>query len=149
MAGEPADDRGTTIPLLIGLAVVLVSLVAVVTDATSAFVRREGLDNLADGAALQGADLGSAATAAYRGGDDSDRLRQTESAARAAVEAYLRQTGAYGRYRALTVRVSVDGADRSVQVRLRAVVDLPLGVPGVVRRAPVTATGIAAVARDD
>lgn len=149
MRAESRDECGTTIPLLIGLAVFLVLLVAVVTDATSAFVHRQGLDSLADGAALQGADVGSAAAAAYLGADDAARLRQTESEARRAVDTYLHGCGAYARYPQLSVRVSVDPRDRSVSVRLRAVVDLPLGVPGVVRRAPVSATGTAAVTRDD
>lgn len=148
MRRERRDDRGTTIPLLVGLAVFVLLLVAVVSDATSAFVRRQGLDSLADGAALQAADLGSVAAAAYRGTDHGARLRETESAARSAVEAYLRDTGAASRYRVLTVRVSVDAVDRAVQVRLRAVVDLPLGVPGVVRRVPIIATSRAAVTRD-
>lgn len=144
-----ADERGTTIPLIIGFALVLVLLVAVVTDATSAFVRRQGLDGLADGAALRGADLGSGAAAAYLGADDGERLRETETAARSAVAAYLRDAGAYGRYPGLSYDVSVDPVDRSVRVSLRAEVDLPLGVPGVVRRAPVGASARAAVTRDD
>lgn len=142
------SERGTTVPLVVGLAVVLITLVAVVTDATSAFVRRQALDGLADGAALRGADLGSGTAGIYVGSVQRDRLAQTETAARRAVADYLSETGAYDRYPGLTVAVDVDPGDRSVRVSLRAVVDLPLGVPGVVRRAPVTATGRAAVMRD-
>lgn len=149
MPREPSrrGESGTTVPLIVGLAVILLTLVAVVTDASSAFVRRQGLDGLADGAALRGADLGYAAVA-YTGSDGGTRLREVGASARRAVTDYLREVGAYDRYPGLTVAVDVDPDDRSVRVRLHAVMELPLGVPGVVRRAPVAATGRAAVARD-
>lgn len=141
-------DRGTTIPLLVGVALVIVVLVAVVTDATAAYLRRQSLDSLADGAALQGADLGAEGVEVYEGDLVGDRLRETESAATAAVTGYLRALGAYGRYPGLRAVVRVDPRTRAVEVTLTAPVDLPLGVPGVARRAEVTSHGSASVVRD-
>ena len=45
--------------MIIGLAVVLLMAAVVVVDASAAFLRRQELDTVADGAALAGADAGS------------------------------------------------------------------------------------------
>ncbi len=50
------DEAGQATVLIIGFAVVLAMVVAVVTDASAAYLQRQGLDTLADGAALAGAD---------------------------------------------------------------------------------------------
>lgn len=142
------DDRGSTIPLLIGVALVIAILVAAMSDATAAYLRRQSLDSLADGAALQGADLGAQGREVYAGDLTGDRLRETEGAANAAVARYLQAVGAYGRYPGLRAVVRVDPRTRAVEVSLTATVDLPLGVPGVTRRADVTAHGSASVVRD-
>ena len=44
--------------LIIGFAGILLMAIVVVIDASAAYLQRQGLDNLADGAALYGADLG-------------------------------------------------------------------------------------------
>jgi len=142
------DERGSTIPLLIGVALVIAVLVAVATDATAAYLRRQSLDTLADGAALQGADQGAQGRELYAGDLAGERLRETEGAANEAVTRYLRAVGAYGRYPGLRAIVRVDPRTRAVEVSLTATVDLPLGVPGVTRRADVTAHGSASVVRD-
>jgi hypothetical protein len=142
------DERGSTIPVLIGLALVIAILIAVVTDATAAYLRRQSLDSLADGAALQGADLGARGLEVYTGELTGDRLRETEGAATEAVTRYLRAVGAYGRYPGLRAVVRVDPQSRAVEVSLTTSVDLPLGVPGVTRRAQVTSHGSASVVRD-
>ncbi len=72
--------------------------VAVVTDASAAYLQRQGLDNLADGAALAGADLGAAGDDVYTGGIGDDRLAVTEAEAKAAVQAYLQRAGAHAKY---------------------------------------------------
>jgi uncharacterized membrane protein len=54
-----ADERGQVSVLIIGFALLIAMLVAVVIDATAAYIQRQGLDSLADGAALRGADLGA------------------------------------------------------------------------------------------
>src|SRR6476646_3726109 len=82
-------DRGSTIPLIVGFVGVLIVAGAVVVDATAAFLQRQGLDTLADGAALRGADLGAQGLEVYAGGLGADRLTVSEPAARTAVAGYL------------------------------------------------------------
>ena len=81
------DDRGgehgQVTLLIIGFASILLMAIVVVIDASAAYLQRQGLDNLADGAALHGADLGS--TDVYASGVDAARLAQEEAAVEAAV----------------------------------------------------------------
>lgn len=142
-------ERGSSVPLIVGFAIVLLLLVAVVVDTSAAYLRRQGLDTVADGAALRGADLGASGLEVYAGGLAGQRLRLTESSIRAAVRQYLRESGAYGRYPGLSlqmVRLSADGQE--VTVRIRTPVSLPLHVPGSPATTTVSATGTAAVAVD-
>ena len=92
------DERGQATVMIIGLCGVLAMGVAVVTDASAAYLQRQGLDNLADGAALAGADLGAAGDEVYTGGLGVDRLAITEAEARAAVQDYLVRAGAHTKY---------------------------------------------------
>jgi hypothetical protein len=123
--------------------------VAVVTDASAAYLQRQGLDNLADGAALAGADLGAAGDDVYTTGVGDDRLAITEAEARAAVQAYLQRAGAHTKYPGLTAYVSADPASQTIRVRLTAPLHLPLKVPGGQESALIGATGAAVVAVDD
>ena len=79
--------------LIIGLATFLAMTVALVVDATAAYLQRQGLDTLADGAALRGADLGATGRDVYEGGVPQDRLELTAAQVRQAVDAYLRGDG--------------------------------------------------------
>ncbi len=137
------EERGSAIPLIVGLAGVLVLAIAVVVNASAAFMQRQSLDTLADGAALHGADIGSAGV--YAEGLPADRLLQEERAVRAAVQDYLRRVGAYDSYGDIVVVARVDAAARAVTVTLSAPVDLPLTVPGTPVRPMVSASGRAAV----
>lgn len=137
------DEVGQASILIVGFAVVLAGLVAVVTDATAAYLQRSGLDTLADGAALRGADLGATGQELYTDGLDGERLALTEAPTRAAVDSYLREVGAFARYPGLSYRVGVDQATRTVTVRLQAPLELPLSVPGSPERPHVGATGSA------
>ncbi len=137
------DERGSTIPLIVGLAFFLVMGIVVVTDASAAYLQRQGLDTLADGAALRGADLGSVGT--YENGIPDDRLAQLESQVDQAVAAYLADSGAYEKYPGITHSSDVDEAAAKVTVRLVAPLDLPLTIPGSPDRPTVAATGTAAV----
>jgi len=139
-------ERGSTIPLIVGFAGLLLVAGAVVVDATAAYLQRQSLDTVADGAALRGADLGAQGLEVYVGGLDESRLKLTEQAARAAVAGYLTDTGAYRRYPGLTFDVVV-GAERVV-VTLHAPADLPLHVPGSPDHPVVGATGSAVVTVD-
>jgi hypothetical protein len=142
------DETGSTIPLIIGLCGVLAMGVAVVTDASAAYLQRQGLDNLADGAALAGADLGAAGDDVYTGGLGDERLAITEAEARAAVVDYLARAGAQAKYPGLKAFVSADPATQTVRVRLTAPLHLPLTVPGGPTDAVIGATGAAVVALD-
>lgn len=137
------DERGQTTILIIGFASILMVAVAVVIDASAAFMQRQDLDTVADGAALRGADLGSVGT--FPDGLPERALEQTEPAVRAAVADYLRQVGAYAEYPGLSYTVRVDAAADRVVVRISAPMDLPLSVPGALETTTVAATGSASV----
>ncbi|WP_017936079.1 pilus assembly protein TadG-related protein [Nocardioides sp. Iso805N] len=146
--GERRDERGSTIPLIIGFALVLALMVAFVVDATAAYLRRQALDTLADGAALQGADLGAAGTDVYAGGLGSTDLHLTTAAAQQAIDAYLDDVGAYGRYPGLIASVTIDAAGQRVRVHLHAPLHLPLSMPGSPAHPSVGAEGEASVVVD-
>lgn len=145
---DARPDRGSTIPLIIGFALVLALVVAFVVDASAAYLRRQALDTLADGAALQGADLGAAGTQVYAGGLDGDDLRIGTASAQRAVDDYLTRVGAYRRYPGLTASVSVDATERRVLVHLHAPLRLPLSIPGSPSHPVIGAEGDAVVAVD-
>lgn len=137
------DEQGQVTLLIIGLASLCLMAVAMLVDASAAYLQRQGLDNLADGAALYGADLGSSGV--YTEGVSEDRLLQQESAVRAAVHGYLRDVDAGSRFPGIQVRVDVDPTGRSVTVTLDAPLDLPLRIPGSPARTTVGASSTAAV----
>lgn len=141
------DQRGTALLLIVGLAVMLLMMAAVVTDASAAYLQRQGLDTLADGAALTGADAGASGAEAYGGGLGGD-LHLDPGLARRAVLDYLRRVGAYARFPGLTADVAVDPTAQRVTVVVHATVRLPLHVPGSPTRAQVGATSAASVALD-
>ncbi|QBR93776.1 pilus assembly protein TadG-related protein [Nocardioides euryhalodurans] len=144
------DERGQTSLLIVGLAVVLMMMVAVVVDATAAYLQRQGLATVADGAALAGADAGSRNEPdLYTDGiRDEPRLDQARALAAAAVADHLRETGAYAEFPGLRYAVSLDPADDSVVVRVQAPLDLPLTFPGAPQTAPVSASASATVLLD-
>lgn len=121
------DEAGSIAPLIIGFLLVLGTLVGVVVDASAAYLRRQGLDNLADAAALSATD-GLQGEAVYRNGLGA-KVQIDPLAAHRYVEDYLASTGARAKYPGL--RVQVVTADDVVRVRLRASMPLPLPVPGV------------------
>jgi uncharacterized membrane protein len=137
------DERGQVTLLIIGFASILLMAIVVVIDASAAYLQRQGLDNLADGAALYGADLGSAGI--YEKGLDAGRLTQQEAAVEAAVRDYLVRSGAPATYPGIDVGVRVDPVNRSVTVRLSAPLELPLRIPGSPSSPTVAATSTAAV----
>lgn len=147
MADGGSDERGTAMLLIVGFAVVLLIMAAVVTDASAAYLRRQGLDTLADGAALTAADAGASGADAYGDGLGAD-LHLDPGLARAAVVEYLRRVGADRRYPGLTAQVEVDAATQTVRVLVHAPVRLPLPIPGGPSRTTVGATGAASVGVD-
>lgn len=137
------DQRGSSTPMIIGFAAVILLLVAVVVDASAAYLARQRLDELADGAALQGADLGAQGSDAYDGGLGTSDLSISRAEAEAAVRAFLRDSGAMRDHPGLRAVVRVDG-DRVV-VELTAPVDLPLSLPGGPADPSIRSTGSAVV----
>ncbi len=130
-------DRGSVTPLIIGFALILATLVAVVVDASAAYLRRQGMNSLADAAALSATD-GLQGDQVYEHGLGK-RARIDPRAAERYVQDYLARSGARARYPGMRVRVTT--RDNVVVVRLGAPLDLPLHVPGV---GPPTVTGDAA-----
>ncbi len=145
------DDTGQTTLLIVGLAVVLLMAIAAVVDVSAAYLQRQALLTVADGAALAGADAGSADEEdLYGDGLGSDpRLDQQRAVAHTAVADFLRASGAHGQYPGLTFGVRIDVARDAVVVTLRAPLDLPLTVPGTPERASISASGAATVVLDD
>ena len=138
-------EAGQTSLLIVGFAVVLVMLVAVVVDASAVYLRRQGLDNLADGAALAAAD-GVQGEQVYTGGL-GDRAQIDPEAARRYVADYLAATGAWSSYPGLTYAVEAGG--EAVVVRVSAPLDLPITPPGWVRRPVVSARAASYVTVSD
>lgn len=140
--GRGRDESGQVTVLIIGFAAILMLLVAVVTIASAAYLQRQGLDTLADGAALYGSDLGAAGI--YEGGLDGERLVQDPEAVRAAVDDYLTRAGADARFDGVRSQVVVDDAAGRVTVTLSAPLQLPPGFSAFETRW-VSASGTAAV----
>lgn len=139
------DEAGQATLMIVGFAFVLLMAVAMVVDASAAYLQRQGLDTVADGAALRGADLGATGREVYTGGVPPGRLDVTVAAVRGAVHDYLAGSGAYERYPGLAFDVAVDRDAHQVTVRITAPLDLPLTVPGSPGVATIGATGSAVV----
>ncbi|MDQ6526637.1 pilus assembly protein TadG-related protein [Nocardioides sp. LHD-245] len=136
-------ERGSSAPLVIAFTALVLLLVAVVVDASAAYLARQRLDALADGAALQGADVGAQGADVYDGGLATGGLAISRAEAEAAVRAYLRDSRAAIDHPGIRATVRVDG-DRLV-VELTAPVDLPLRLPGAPDEPLVRAVGSAVV----
>lgn len=141
-------ERGQTSVLIIGFAFVLLLMVGVVVDSSAAYLQRQGLDTLADGAALTAADAGASGDEAYGDGLAAD-LHLDADVARAAAVGYLHRIGAFTRYPGLTATVSVDSSAQRVIVEVHAPIHLPLHVPGSPERADIGATSAATVGVDE
>lgn len=153
MTGDPTgteragqrDERGQTAVLILGFVLVLVMAVAVVVDATAAYLRRQALDGLADGAALAAAD-GIEGQSVYTTGL-GDRAEVDPAAAGALVDAYLASVGAARRYPGLARSVETDGA--RVVVHVTTPLELPLPLPRLGEGAHVSAVAAAVVTVGD
>ena len=123
---RPTGQQGQTSVMVVGLFLVTVLLVVVVVDVSAAYLRRQELDSLADGAALAAVD-GLQGEAVYTRGL-GERAEIDPVAARAYTAQYLRSLGAQRRYPGLQVRVET--STDSVRVRITTPLDLPLVPPG-------------------
>jgi uncharacterized membrane protein len=144
--GAGRSEVGQATVFIIGIATVLVMAIVAVVDSSAAYLQRQGLDSIADGAALAGADAGASGEDVYTAGVDAERLRLFEATARAGVADYLARAGAFERYPALSYAVTVDPGARTVTVSVQAPLDLPLTIPGSPGGITVGARGSAVVA---
>jgi hypothetical protein len=131
--------------LVVGMAVVAIMMVAVAVDASAAYLRRAGLDSLADGAALAAAE-GVEGRQVYEGGL-AERAKIDPTAARRYVAEYLDATGAARHYPGLSYEVQT-GSDRVV-VRLVSRLDLPITPPGWEAHPVITGTAASFVVVSD
>ena len=134
-------ERGTVTVLTVGFLVVLGLLIAVVVDASAAYLRRQSMSGLADGAALAAAD-GAQGDALYTQGL-GEQAPIDPLVAEQAVADYLTSTGATVSYPGLDWQVSVTGT--TVRVHVAAPLDLPLDPAGWAEASTVTSTGSAVV----
>jgi putative Flp pilus-assembly TadE/G-like protein len=138
-------EAGQVTVMIIGFVVVLVMLFAVVVDASAAYLRRQSLSSLADGAALAAADAIEGEQVYTRG--LGQRAVVDPDQARWLVESYLSSVEARSVYPGLVDVVETSG-DRVV-VRLSAPLDLPLPLPGVESSAAVQTESASVIAVSD
>ena len=134
-------ETGQTSLLIVGFFMIAVLLVVVVVDASAAYLRRQELDALADGAALAAADAVREEAVYLHGLGETAELDPVT--AREEVAQYLRSVGAHGRYGGL--RYTVTAGAESVQVRVVTPLELPFAPPGWAGRTDVTGTAVAIV----
>ncbi len=139
------EEQGSVTPLIIGFAVVVALLVGAVVDASAAYLRRQGLNSVADSAALAATD-GLQGEAVYTHGLGR-RARIDPVAARRYVADYVAGSGLERRFPGLDYSVTTT-AD-TVVVRVSTRMDLPLHVPGVGTDIPVTGTAASVVVVSD
>jgi uncharacterized membrane protein len=120
------DDAGQVTVMIVGFFVVIALMCAVTIDASAAYLRRQQLGSLADGAALAAAD-GAQGLEVYEGGL-GEMAEVDAEAARAYVEDYLIAVGARDDHPGLVASVSSDGS--RVTVTLQAPLRLPISPPG-------------------
>lgn len=129
------DERGQVTVLTLGFLLVLVLLAAVVVNASDAYLERQKLSNLADGAVLAAAD----------GLDEADfyadhAVRLDPEEARHLVGLYLAGQG---------VRIAwVDVDEDSISLRLERPLDLAITPPGWTSRPIIVAEASAALRTD-
>jgi Flp pilus assembly protein TadG len=130
------DERGQITAMLVIFSVCLLLAIVAVTDLSASYLRRQAVTSLADGAALA-ASNGAAAGIYGRSSDDFVVIGQP--AAAAAVDSYLRDTGAYAKYPGLQVEVAAQG--HTVTVYLSMPYRLPVPVPGVASTTTLHSSG--------
>lgn len=139
------DESGTVSALIIGFTFIVAVLVAVVVDASAAYLKRQGLNSVADAAALAATD-GLQGDQVYTSGL-GERAEIDAAAARVYVAAYVDSSGVRERFPGLSYTVSTTA--NSVVVRVAAPMDLPLRVPGVGNDTLITGTAASVVVVSD
>ena len=125
MNGPPRrSESGSVTPLIIGFTLVIAVLLAVVIDASAAFLLRQRLDSVADAAALAATE-GLEGEAAYTGGLDGRAEIDEAAATRYAAASIAATRGVDG------IGFEVRARERVVEVVVHAPLHLPLPVPGI------------------
>ncbi len=119
-------ESGQITLMLVGFFLVLGLLAAAVIDASAAYLRRQSLNSLADGAVLAAAG-GVQGEQVYTGGL-GDLAEVDPVVAQRYVADYLAQTDALARYPGLSWEVRASG--EGVTVRVVAPLRLPIRPPG-------------------
>lgn len=135
-------ERGQLTILIIGLTVIALLGVAVVVNASNAFLQRRSLASWADGAVVEAAQ--AIDHRQIYAGSSSARLPLSESAARDAVGAYVARHGLADRFTRFRVTsVDMDEASGRITVRLAASVPLVMmdGLAATPIRADASAVG--------
>lgn len=141
MRERRSQESGQVAALVIGFFLVIVLLVVVVVDASAAYLRRQRLDSLADGAALAAADS-LAGERLYREGL-GDRASLDPQLARAQVADYLAAVGASRDFPGL--RYSVHASAETVEVTVSTPLELPFAPPGWVDHTEISGHAAAVV----
>lgn len=117
------DDTGSITPLVLGIAAVVLGLLGVLTDASTAFLAKRAFAAAADGAALYAA--GAVDRSQLYDGMPTDLPLDRRDAASRATE-YLRRSHLGDRYAGVSVTgVDVDATGKVVTVTVSARVRLP------------------------
>ncbi len=122
-------ERGQITVMTVGFFLFIGLLVAVVVNASAAFLQHQALNNLADGAALAAAD-GLSRENFYRDGA-RDQVQIDQAEARRLVASYLSAAGE----RVTLVRVSAEGDH--VHVHIERAVDVAVKPPGWTSRTTI------------
>lgn len=125
-------ESGQISVLIIGCFTIIGLLAVVVINSSAAFVQKQRLADLADGAALIGADA-IRADHIYANGL-TNNLPLDATRARSAIASYLSSTG---------VTWTIQTASQTVRVQLRDQIDLPLVPPGWRSRTTIVAESTA------
>ena len=136
--GRPRSEDGQITAMLVIFTICLLLAIIAVTDISASYLRRQAATSLADGAALAATEA-AAAGGIYAEADDFVGIDET--AARAAVDRYLIEVGAYAAYPGLVVAVDVLG--HQVEVALVMPYRLPVRLPGVDATTTIHATASA------
>jgi hypothetical protein len=140
MKGSRRRTDAGQITAMLGIwSVCLLLAIIAVIDISASYLRRQSATSLADGAALAATE--AAGAGGIYGDADTGFVPIEAAAARSAVNAYLRDVGAYDAYPGLDVAVRVVG--HQVEVALVMPYRLPVRVPGVDATTLIHARGAA------
>lgn len=127
-AAPPAsrgDEEGQVAVLIIGFVAISLLILTVVMAASSVYIERKKLLSVADGAALAAADTFTLAD--VETGEGAPVPRLSDGAVHSAVQRYLSETGAAGRFSGLAIGGGTGSPEsRTAHVELTAVVHPPM-----------------------